>query len=66
MAIGGGVILSLREAYISGLSLLLCLELLKKFVVVGGWWLRPILVFSLSLDQAEQKLHGVRIVGVSN
>ena len=25
-------------------------------VVVGGWWwLRPILVFSLSLDQAEQK-----------
>ena len=20
----------------------------------GGWWLRPILVFSLSLDQAEQ------------
>ena len=22
----------------------------------GGWWLRPILVFSLSLDQAEQYL----------
>ena len=22
--------------------------------VGGGWWLRPILVFSLSLDQAEQ------------
>ena len=52
---GWGEILCLREAYISGLSLLLCLELLKKFVVVGGWWwLRPILVFSLSLDQAEQ------------
>ena len=23
--------------------------------MVGGWWLRPILVFSLSLDQAEQQ-----------
>ena len=22
----------------------------------GGWWLRPILVFSLSLDQAEQQM----------
>ena len=22
----------------------------------GWWWFRPILVFSLSLDQAEQKL----------
>ena len=33
---GGGVILSLRKAYISGLSLLLCLELFEKFVVVGG------------------------------
>ena len=27
----------------------------EKFVVVGGWWwLRPILVVCLSLDQAEQ------------
>ena len=24
-------------------------------MVGGSWWLRPILVFSLSLDQAEQK-----------
>ena len=23
-----------------------------KFVVVGGWWLSPVLVFSLSLNQA--------------
>ena len=44
MAIGGGVILSLREAYISGLSLLLSLELLKKFVVVGGWWVVVVVV----------------------
>ena len=30
------------------------LEMFQKFVV-GGWWLRPNLVFSFSLDQAEQK-----------
>ena len=34
--LGVGLILGLREAYISSLSLLLCLELLKKFVVGGG------------------------------
>ena len=36
MCVCGGVILSLREAYILSLSLLLCLELFEKFVV-GGW-----------------------------
>ena len=49
---------SLREANISNLSLLMSLEPFQKFLVVwwGGvvWWLRPILVFSLSLSQAEQ------------
>ena len=36
----GGQFLSLREAYISNLSLLRSLEPLEKFVVVvvGGWW----------------------------
>ena len=48
---GECVVLCLREAY-AYLILLLCLELFQKFVV--GGWLRPILVFSLSLDQAEQ------------
>ena len=33
-----GVILSIREANKLSLSLLLCLELLNKFVVGGGWW----------------------------
>ena len=37
---------------------LACLEVAEKFVVVvGGWWwvvCKPILVFSLSLGQAEQ------------
>ena len=45
----GGVILSLRKAYISGLSLLLCLELLKKFVVVGGGWVVVETYFSVQL-----------------
>ena len=34
-----------RGAYTSNLSLLLCLEALEKFVV--GWWLRPVLGFSV-------------------
>ena len=50
--------LSFNEANIPNLSLLLCLEPFQKFLVVGWWgvvgWLRPILVFSLSLSQAEQ------------
>ena len=56
MVVGGdgGRLLSLREAYVLSLSLLLSLELFEKFVVGGGGWLRPILVFSLSLVQAEQ------------
>ena len=33
-----GQLLSLREAYISNLSLLQSLEHLAKFVVVGGGW----------------------------
>ena len=44
---------SLGEAYIPNLSLLLCLEVLEKFVV-GWWWSKLVLVFSLS--QAEQNL----------
>ena len=36
----------------------MCLEALEKFLVVvgggGGGYLNPILVFSLSLNQAEQ------------
>ena len=35
---GGCQFFSLREAYISNLSLLQSLEPLEKFVVVGGWW----------------------------
>ena len=37
---GGRPFLSLREAYISNLSILRSLEPLEKFVVVvgGGWW----------------------------
>ena len=43
-------------------TLLGCLELVKKFVVGGGWvsgggggWVcKPILVFSLGFGQAEQ------------
>ena len=37
---GRGQFLSLREAYLSNLSLLPSLEALEKFVVVvvGGWW----------------------------
>ena len=34
---GGGQFGSLREAYIPNHSLLLCLEALEKFLVVGGW-----------------------------
>ena len=50
---GGGQFGSLREAYIPNHSLLLCLEALEKFLVVGGvGWSRPVLGFSLS--QAEQ------------
>ena len=33
---GGGLLFSLREAYLLSLSLLLCLELFQNFVVVGG------------------------------
>ena len=33
----GGQFLSLREAYIPNLSLLVCLEAFEKFVVVVGW-----------------------------
>ena len=52
----GGLFLRFRLAYILILSLLLSLESLEKFV----WWVvvavcKPILVFSLSLSQAEQK-----------
>ena len=60
----GGLFLRFRLVYIPILSLLLSLEYLEKFVwwwvVVGGgggwwWWVcKPILVFSLSLSQAEQ------------
>ena len=32
----------------------MCLELVKRFVVGGGWVCKPILVFSLNFDQAEQ------------
>ena len=39
------LILDLREAYITNLSLLACLEPFEKFVV--GGWSRPILVLSL-------------------
>ena len=39
---GEGHFLSLREAYIPSLNLLLCLEAFEKFLVVvvvsGGWW----------------------------
>ena len=35
---GGCQFLSLREAYITNLSLLRSLEPLEKFVVGGGWW----------------------------
>ena len=52
---GAGVILSLREAYISSPSLLLCLSKSLWWVGGGGWGFKPILVFSLSLDQAEQQ-----------
>ena len=39
-------------------SFLACLEVAEKFVVGGWWWVvcKPILVFSLNLSQAEQKL----------
>ena len=41
----------------ANLSLLLSLESLEKFLCGGGWWVcKPILVFSLSLGQAEQKV----------
>ena len=39
---------------------LCCLELVKKFVVVGGgggWVCKPILVFSFALDQAEKMVN---------
>ena len=45
---GGGQFLTLREAYISNLSLLLSPEPFKKFVVVGGGWSKVILVLSLN------------------
>ena len=55
----GGLFITLRKTYIQNLSTLLSLEPLEKVPgggwVVGGWWcLNPILVFSLSLSQAEQ------------
>jgi hypothetical protein len=34
-----------------------CLKVVKKFVVVGGWMLKPILVFSL--DHAEQNGYAI-------
>ena len=49
---GGGQFISLREAHIPNLSLLLCLKAVEKFPVVVVGWSRPVLGFSLS--QAEQ------------
>ena len=40
-----------REPYILHLSFLLCIEQFLNFL---WWWVRPILVFRLSLDQAGQ------------
>ena len=34
----GFLLLDLREAYITNLSLIACMEPFEKFVVVGGWW----------------------------
>ena len=42
---GGGQFIRFGEACIQNLSLLVCLEALEKFVVVG--WSRPVLGFSL-------------------
>ena len=47
---------------VQNFSFLACLEVAEKFVVGGGWVVevvvvcKPILVFSLCLSQAEQKL----------
>ena len=46
---GEGGFLRLRVAYILSLSLLLRLELFKKFVVVGGWWVVVETYFSVQL-----------------
>ena len=42
---------------------LLHIEKFVVVVVVGGWWVvsKPILVFSLSLDQAEQQNNNIPI-----
>ena len=57
----GGQFLSLREAFILNLSLLVRLEALEKFLI-GWWWSRPVLEFSLS--QVEQ--HFKQIFSYSN
>ena len=45
-----GQLLSLREAYISNLSLLPSLEPIEKFVVVGGGWVVVYTKFSVKLE----------------
>ena len=56
----GGLFLMFRLVFIPNLGLLMSLESLEKFLCGGGgwWWVvgKPILVFSLSLSQAEQKV----------
>ena len=55
----GGLFLRFRPVHILILSLLLSLESSEKFV--WWWWVvvvcKPILVFRLSLGQAEQQKH---------
>ena len=53
----GGQFLSLKEACLSNLSILMGLEPAEKFAVVvgGGCWLRVILVLSFDLSHAEQQ-----------
>ena len=47
----GGQFVSLIEAYLTNISLLISIKLLKMIVVAGEWvsgWLKGILVFSFS------------------
>ena len=51
-----GQFISLREAYIPNLSLQMCVEALKKFLVVGGGWVAVVVESKFSV-QLRPKLN---------
>ena len=61
----GGQFLSVTEAYIPNLSLLMCLEAFKKFLVGGGgwWWWVVESKFSVQLRLKLNNKNNIYTVG---